>query len=193
MRKNVQAWKSVPFLAIVLGAILWLGASLSNPSAATDSNTEHKFKAGLAAIKEANASKDPKHPGYAEAYALLTQLSEGRHAGAQYHVGVLHMYGLGGARFDQIAGFEMIREAAEGGYPQAQSYLGVLAERGDGSFKRKDEAEALAWYRKAAEGGHCYAHRRLAKAFKAGELGLDANPEQAETWAAKAAACANKK
>ena len=47
---------------------------------------------------------------------------------------MLHYFGLGGAEFHQYRAFELFTAAAENGYPPAQSFLGLMAEQGDGTF-----------------------------------------------------------
>jgi len=129
------------------------------------------------------------HPGYREALALWEPFARSGHPGASYHVGLLHYFGAGGVSFDQPKGIGLIRSAARQGYPTAQSFLGLLAEQGDGVAVRRSDEEALDWYRKAAAQDQCAAVRRLARAYEQGELGLERAPEQAEQWGRRVAGC----
>ena len=147
------------------------------------------FEDGLAAFEAANRAQDSKHEGYAKAYVLWKELAGQGDGPSQYHLGILHMYGLGGAVFDQLAGFKLINRSAEAGYRQAQSYMGVMFEKGDGVFTRHDVAAARSWYHKAAQAGHCYAIRRLQRAYEKGELGLAPDPAQAQEWRQRETDC----
>lgn len=147
------------------------------------------FEEGLAAYDAAVASKQEDHPGYAQAYEIWKPLAEAGHPGATYHIGMLHFFGLGGATFDQYQAFQLFTAAAENGYPPAQSFLGLMAERSDGTYIVLSDEVALKWYRKAAESGHCPSVRRLAAAYEKGELGLTADPEQAALWRSRIEGC----
>ena len=137
------------------------------------------FEKALRAMDQANASQDANHPGYTEAYKVFSALVEKGNPGTDYHLGILHLYGLGGARFDQYEAVQLIKKGAQGGYLQAQSLLGLMIEKSDGTLVSTDPAKALAWYEKAAAGRHCVAIRRLHKAYQNGELGLEKNKETA--------------
>lgn len=147
------------------------------------------FDEAFAAFTEANASKDPAHPGYTKAYGIWSKFAESGDPASTYHLGVLHLYGLGGAAFDQIRGFDLIRAAAEGGYGKAQGYLGVIHEKGEGIHTTSGSEDALDWYQRAAKSGHCYSIRRLARAHESGELGLTKNPAEAAELKTSRADC----
>lgn len=68
---------------------------------------------------------------------------------------------------------------AEQGDAQAQSFLGIMYEKGIGVVK--DEAEALKWYRKAAEQGNAQAASILGIMYADG-LGVPRNEEEALVW-----------
>ena len=140
------------------------------------------FEDGLKYFDEANAAQDPTHEGYGRAYAIWSNPALADNSAAQYHLGVLHFYGLGGAEFDQYKGMTLFRQAAEAGYYVAQSFMGFAAENGDDAIIPKDEAAALEWYRKAAEANHCVAVRRLEQAYQNGELGLSVDEDKAAKW-----------
>jgi len=138
------------------------------------------FDEGEAAFQMANTSRKAEHPGYAKAYRIWSRFAKAGDPASLYHLGVLHLYGLGGASFDQARGFQLIRQSAESGYPKAEGYLGVMYEKGNGLYVRIDPVEAGRWYEKAARGGHCYSVRRLARATARGELGLPLDPARAK-------------
>ena len=147
------------------------------------------WEKALGAMDQANASQDANHPGYTEAYKVFSALAEKGNPGARYHLGILHLYGLGGARFDQYKAIRLIKKGAQGGYPQAQSLLGLMIEESDGTLVSADPAKALAWYEKAAAAGHCVAIRRLQKAYQNAELGVEKNEEAALSLKAQEADC----
>lgn len=145
--------------------------------------------AALAAYDEAVASRDPKHPGYAAARAAWEPLADGGDPASAYHLGMLHMFGLGGASFDQLQAVRLIEAAAKSRYPPAQTFMGLLAERGQGLMVAVDESLALAWYTHGARGGHCAAVRRLVRAYGEGELGVAPDAGTADDWRARLDGC----
>jgi TPR repeat protein len=167
------------------GALLCLALAGAGGALAADD----RFAQAKAAFAEASASGNGEHEAYDRAHALWRALAEDGDVRARYHIGILHLFGLGKAEFDHRLAMENVRAAADGGYPQAQSYMGLIAETGDGSIARRGDDIALEWWRKAAEGGHCAAIRRMARAYGNGELGLSANAATADAWAAREAGC----
>lgn len=73
-------------------------------------------------------------------------------------------------------------QAAEQDDPEAQFYLGVLANQGDGA----NATEAVGWFQKAAQAGHAKAQYNLALAYERG-LGVLRNRKAAIEWLRKAA------
>ena len=76
-----------------------------------------------------------------------------------------------------------LRVDAEAGVVEAQYRLGVLYDDGDGDGDGvvADVAEALKWYRRAAERGHPRAQWRLGYAYREGE-GVEQNDSEAVRW-----------
>ena len=166
-------------------AVLLALSALTAPAGAGDD----RHARAKAAYDEAQASRDGEHPGYVEAHAIWKEMAAEGDARAEYHVGIMHMFGLGDAEFDQQVGMEHVRAAAERGYPVAQSFMGLMSERGDGTAARTGDDVALEWWRKGAEGGHCTAVRRMSRAYRNGELGLEADSAQADEWSAREDGC----
>jgi TPR repeat protein len=157
-----------------------------------DKLTEYRdgqFAQALAAFDEASDSKEHSHEGFARAYAMWGDLAQAGDTRANYHMGIMNMYGIGGAEFEQQVGIRNVRIAAESGYPIAQSLMGFLVERSDGSMVKTGDELALSWWRKGAEGNHCIAIRRMAKIYKDGELGVEADEKQAAEWESRQANC----
>jgi hypothetical protein len=150
---------------------------------------DKRFAQALAAFDEASESADGKHEGFARAYAIWTELAQTGDTRANYHMGIMNMYGLGGAEFEQHVGIGNVRIAAENGYPIAQSLMGFLVERSDGTMVKTGDEVALSWWRKGAEGNHCTAVRRMVKVYQNGELGVAADPAKAAEWETRIATC----
>lgn len=148
-----------------------------------------RYERAKAAYDEAAASQDGKHEGYSRARVIWQELAAEGDARARYHIGILHLFGLGDAEFDQQKGMQNVSAAAQDGYPVAQSLMGLLTERGDGTMARTGDDVALAWWRKGAEGNHCAAIRRLSRAYERGELGLAADAGEAARWSAREPGC----
>lgn len=170
-------------LMAMTALVLCLG--LSGGAIASD----ERFDQARAAFESASGSRDGNHEGYVRAYAIWAELAEEGGSRALYHIGIMNMYGLGGAEFDQLTGVHNVRAAAEGGYPMAQSFMGFMVERSDGLMVEKGDEAALAWWRKGAQGNHCAAVRRLARAYENGELGLPADAAKAAEWNARQQSC----
>jgi hypothetical protein len=77
-----------------------------------------------------------------------------------------------------------LQEAALRGNPKAQNNLGFLYETG--TNVKKDDAEAVKWYRKAAEQGHAKAQYNLANHYAQG-CGVTRNDQEALKWYQEAA------
>jgi TPR repeat protein len=117
---------------------------------------------------------------------------------AEFNMGVLYAEGLGVPR-DLAQAVEWYRKAAEWelpqaqdalrtlavtGFPPAQHVLGMTYENGWGSAKI--EAEAVHWYRKAAEQGYPPAEYDLGRMLAEGRGALK-NEAEAEAWFRRAA------
>ena len=86
-------------------------------------------------------------------------------------------------RSDYATALKVWMNAAEGGDPDAQYYVGVLYEKGaDGE---PNYAKAASWYRQAAEKGIARAAVNLGRLYDRG-LGVEQNSEEARKWFAKA-------
>ncbi len=77
---------------------------------------------------------------------------------AQYIIGEMYYYGLGGKE-DHAEAAIWFRKAAEQGNPEAQFLIGKMYYYGLGV--KEDHAEAIIWLRKAADQGHIQASRLL--------------------------------
>ncbi|MFT5447963.1 MAG: TPR repeat protein [Gammaproteobacteria bacterium] len=148
-----------------------------------------QFAQALAAFDEASDSKTRTHEGFTRAYAMWSELAQAGDTRANYHMGIMNMYGIGGARFEQLLGIGNVRIAAENGYPIAQSLMGFLVERSDGTMVKTGDELALSWWQRGAEGNHCIAVRRMVTVYKNGELGVEADAKQTAEWEARQATC----
>jgi TPR repeat protein len=81
--------------------------------------------------------------------------------------------------------WKAIQANASGGEPKAQYLLGRRYENGNGV--RESSAQAVKWYRKAAEQGYAPAQYSLGRSYASGE-GTDRNNKEALEWFARAAA-----
>lgn len=79
------------------------------------------------------------------------------------------------------SGRDRMREAAEGGDPDACHRMGLLFRQGDPQHPR-DDLSAVLWFRRAAEAGHVGAMRALADAYLAGH-GVPRDAREAARWA----------
>ncbi len=103
---------------------------------------------------------------------------------AQYRLGYMYEEGLGAAKDVQRA-VKLYRSAASEGYPDAENLLGILLATGSDGVPQ-DDAEAVVWYRKAADHGLAKAQKNLGDMYFFGR-GVDKDYQQAITWYGKAA------
>ena len=93
----------------------------------------------------------PTSTGRAQLDALRTyeeHAAKGDAHGA-FNCSVCYARGLGCAR-DRDRALRFLRQAADGGLPQAQAQLAYLYSTGRGGIDGKDDAEAERWWRLAA-------------------------------------------
>ncbi|MDB5805816.1 MAG: repeat, subfamily [Betaproteobacteria bacterium] len=102
---------------------------------------------------------------------------------AQYFYGHLTSLGIGVKR-DVGTAADWILKAADAGVPVAQQEAAGIFELGLG--RPANRMRALALYRQAGSAGVKAAAQRLEQAYRLGELGVRADPVEAQRWAALA-------
>ena len=102
--------------------------------------------------------------------ALAAAIEDGRDA---YHKG------------DYATALRILRPLADEGNPEAQVFVGMSYEFGDGVAR--DSKEAMTWYRKAADYGNATAMYNIGLLYEGG-LGVPAERTQAVNWYREAAA-----
>jgi TPR repeat protein len=83
-------------------------------------------------------------------------------------------------RGDNTTALRLFRSLADQGNANAQAFLGLMYESGDGV--PQNHIEAVKWYRKAALQGHTYAQRDLAFIYYNGAEGVPQNYAEAARW-----------
>ncbi|MDP2781896.1 tetratricopeptide repeat protein [Devosia sp.] len=120
---------------------------------------------------------------YDEARRLLAPLSAKGHAEAQYRIGMMDYYGLGGSAGVRAAE-RLYRLAAEQGHARAQASLAALYyNQEDGLL---DDDQVAHWYRLSAEQGDPMGQMGMGYAYFEG-LGVPQSYEQAVQWYRRAA------
>lgn len=79
----------------------------------------------------------------------------------------------------------LFRPRAERGDAEAQYYLGLMYEKGNGVSK--DQERMRSWYQRAADGGHARAQYKLAIGYAFGLGGLAQSDEDAAKWLQRSA------
>lgn len=135
-----------------------------------------------------------------EAIKWYRRAAEGGHAPAQFVLGYFHQ-GHGLLGYDHAEVLKWYGKASDQGYAKAQFNLGCYYDQGEGetiTFVRgganvrtkfgvpSNPAEALKWYRKAAENGHAQAQYLMGKSCHSGK-GVPEDHAQAAMWWRKAA------
>ena len=145
------------------------------------------FKEIETLINQALESNDLNHANWYKAAELLDPLLKSKNPEAIYYSAFLYAYGVAGYPNDPDKALKLEIEAAESGSVTA---MYIQARRNEHGFSyNKNSIKAVYWYQKAAESGSEGASRRLAKAYKNGELGLTPNQELADKWKQIAGEC----
>lgn len=122
----------------------------------------------VALARASRAGKDmPRDDVLAE--KLLKLAASRGHPLAQMDLADLYVLGPAGAR-NPASGKELASSAAAAGEGGAMNLLGVMAREGIG--RRRDEDEALVWFRKAADLRNSYALAHLGRMYWDGRAGL---------------------
>ena len=100
-----------------------------------------------------------------------------------YKKGNNYYFGINGVKQDYKEAIVWYRKAAEHEQANAQYYLGLCYEKGQGVTK--NETEAIEWYRKAAEQGHAIAQYSLGNFYR--RIGSLQDYTEAVKWYLKAA------
>jgi len=95
---------------------------------------------------------------------------------AQFSLGAILYYGSA----NTAQAIDWFRRAAARQYPDAEFQMGQLHDFGFGVAR--DDAQALAFYRKAAEHGSAAGQRMLGDFYRKGRGGLAADPAEAARW-----------
>ncbi|TRZ65978.1 MAG: sel1 repeat family protein [Rhodocyclaceae bacterium] len=90
-----------------------------------------------------------------------------------------------GHTYDKTVSHEAVRRLAEDGDAEAQYQLGLRCYLGKGGEKR-DLAQAVTWFERAAGQGQVMAMRNLAQILARGENGVPADPQAAKAWLERA-------
>lgn len=158
---SVAGPRSIRASVLVL-ACLAAGAALAGPREDTE-RAEASVRAG----------------DLVTAMALLRKASDAGYAPAQARLADL----LDAAEFDAEA-VALYRKAADQGDPAGEYGLGRMLANGEGVAK--DPAQALAYFRRSAARDHWQAVDALARAYRAGDLGLPRDLAEASRLDARA-------
>ncbi|WP_189472368.1 tetratricopeptide repeat protein [Litchfieldella qijiaojingensis] len=82
---------------------------------------------------------------------------------------------------DKAKGASYVLQAAHSGDARAQYQAGRIYEHGCAQYPQRDD-HAVTWYARAGEAGHPLAAKRLAEAYRRGELGLAVDSRCAAYW-----------
>ncbi len=126
-------------------------------------------KAKALKVEDLQPLEDKTRAGDAEAQTMLA---------LAYHAGVL-------LKKDDVEATRLLRKAADRGYMAAEESLGIFAETGIG-LDHPSPAEALDWYKKAAQQGSVDAETDIALMYANGK-GVTRDPAQAVAWFRRAA------
>ncbi len=96
---------------------------------------------------------------YSRAHQILRPLAKRGIAKAQYKMGDLYYYGLGGVKEDYYKALEWYKKAANQGHAGAQFSLGIMYSLARGTSK--DESVAEDWFKKSAAQNNSYAMAAL--------------------------------
>ena len=172
--------------------VITLLAALFGFQQQVSANDDARFAEAHAAFDEAKNTRDPNHEAFKRAFDIWNELKSAGDKRANYHVGMMYMFGLGGVEMNQQMGVQNVRIAANADYPVAQSFMGFLIESGDGTFVVMGDQHAFSWWEKGAMGNHCAGVRRMIKAYTNGELGVSVDADKSAQWKAKLGTCSKR-
>lgn len=157
------------------GIVLLVSAVALVPVAIAYRNTQ--LDKGISALKAED---------YATTLHKLKPLAMMGDSTAQEVLGQMYVHGWGVPK-DENKALKWLRRSARWTKTESDKaavaayYIGKDYAEGVGVI-RKDEAEAVRWFKIAAEGGSRGAAEQLGKAYTEGLLGLPRDPKQAEHW-----------
>lgn len=144
------------------------------------------FSLGLAAGAIAGPAEDTeaaeqsyRSGDVVTAVKLLRSAADAGYAPAQARLAAI----LDAAEEDAAA-IGLYRKAAAQGNAAGEYGLGLMYAKGEGT--RRDHAEALKWFRRAAEKNYVPAVETIASAYLYGDLGLAVDQKEAEAWGERA-------
>lgn len=142
-----------------------------------------QFKLGIAFLRGEGVVKN-----LPEAFSLLKGAAESGHAESMGAYGFMVAKGMAAA-VDESAGLEWIRRSVAAGVVSSKLNLGIMTMKGQGTTL--NPVEGLKLIADAASSGNVDAQVRLSEVYFFGEEGVGKAPEQAATWAVKAAEAGN--
>lgn len=139
------------------------------------------FAPAAAAATLADAHRAWEARNYAEAFQAASAVADEDKTGeALYIVSRIHKEGFGVVKRNEEYALELLREAADRGYPVALSVLGMAYFDGDGVERNVETAKQ--WWLKAAAKGEDGAFYNLAVVYN----GIDRNYPEAVKWLRRA-------
>jgi uncharacterized protein len=139
-------------------------------------------RAGCSAL-DADA---PERQAYAFAHRRLAPLAQAGHADAQWELARQYWNGRGVAA-DPDKALRWTRAAAENGQAAAQDHLAYVLEVGLMFGTESSAAQAVEWYRRAAQQGFAWSQLRLGQLYREGNH-VPKDLAQAQEWFDKARA-----
>lgn len=121
--------------------------------------------AGAHADDYAKGMKAYEAKNFIKARKVFQALAKAGDARAQYRIGAMYDFGIGGAA-DLATALEWYRKSAAGDNADAQYALGEKLLTGSGNDN--DPVQAIAWFRKAAAQGRLHAFLMLAITYRDG-------------------------
>jgi len=132
-------------------------------------------------LDEISACKKDELPQLIDSY---TNAAHQGKADAQFCLGWMYCTGDAGISKDYEKAAKWFRKSAEQGHIDAQVYLAIMYQQGDGV--KQSYRNAAQWYQKAADQGDPEAQNRLALMYQNGK-GVEQSYEKAAEWHQKAA------
>jgi len=160
----------------ILGA--WLAAS-GALAVLADSRSDRAIEL----YEQTFGAETPDSTKAREALALWEELAS-EDPRAVFYLSAAYARGAPGIfERDEARSLDLLMEAAEKGFPQAQFSLAWQYE--SGALMPRDWKKALALYEKAAGEGHVFAISRLIRVYSQGELGVLPDDAKANYWRAR--------
>ena len=170
------------YVALIL---LFLTGAVAADAIETAEQRDALFEQGIVLFEESR---------FADALVFIKPLAESGHANAQYHMGLMHTWGVGVPRDETLAelwyakAFARMLVEANRGDGESMADLGLMLDEGQGV--ERDVEAALEWLKKGVEVNNASAIAYMGDMYLYGH-GVPTSVSEAQSWYRQSAELGN--